>query len=477
MSFLLIQNPGEAPVEGFCLLGVSTTRDCGVDGAIGQFGSGGKHAINVLLRAGLQVVVYCGKTKMEFKTRDDQVSDGLVTKTVQRVFVQFSGTSTKKVDLGWVLDFGAIDWTELGMALREFVSNAIDRTVREEAGQFEAAIQEGRLAVRKVPATEVRAKTGYTRIFIAVNDKIDQYLEELPKRFLHFSDRPGDVKKHLLSKDGRNLTANTNTVMIYREGVFVRELTEHKVASIYDYNFSKHEIQIDESRNSSDYAVRASCARAMNKAEATELVPVLRSLTRMEDTFEAALDQYYLCPAYTTPNEKAQQNWQKAWEAVAGDSVMCEPNVHQVTMVQRKGKAAQAVQASGWVQAAERFGITTAMDLLTSTEVKGRESTPVTPAAQKAVDTVWKWVEAFDMTGGREIPKVACFRDLTDAEADTMGYYYNGTVHIREDIASGENKYLLKTALEEITHHVTQSGDNSRDFQNFLIDLVVEMCA
>ena len=45
--FLCIQNPGVAPVEGFTLLGVSTTRDCGVEGTIGQFGSGNKHAINV----------------------------------------------------------------------------------------------------------------------------------------------------------------------------------------------------------------------------------------------------------------------------------------------------------------------------------------------------------------------------------------------------------------------------------------------
>jgi len=33
-------------------LGVSTTRDCGVEGTIGQFGSGNKHAIYVLLRPG-----------------------------------------------------------------------------------------------------------------------------------------------------------------------------------------------------------------------------------------------------------------------------------------------------------------------------------------------------------------------------------------------------------------------------------------
>ena len=53
--YLLVQNPGVAPVEGYTLLGVSTTRNCGVVGTIGQFGSGAKHAINTLLRAGLKL--------------------------------------------------------------------------------------------------------------------------------------------------------------------------------------------------------------------------------------------------------------------------------------------------------------------------------------------------------------------------------------------------------------------------------------
>ncbi len=473
---LMIQNPGEAPVEGFTLLGVSTTRGCGVEGTIGQFGSGTKHAINVLLRAGLKVVVYCGRTRMEFLTRADTVNDGLVDQSVQRVYVQFSGTSTKKVDLGWVLDFGAIDWTELGMALREFVSNAIDRTLREEVGQFEAAIREGRLAVRKVPDTEVRAKSGYTRVFVTTNAEIGRYMEELPKRFLHFSDRPGDVKQRLLPKANRNLTEK-KTAMVYREGVFVRELAEQQAASLYDYNFLSGEIQLDESRNSSEYAVRASCALAWKTAGANDLVSVFRSLTAMEDTFEAALDSHYLCPTYETPKPECQQNWQKAWEAVAGESVMCEPTAQQAMLVARKGKSVKTVKSSGWVQAAQRFGIETSAEVLTKSEVQGRESCPVTSAAQQAVETVWSWVVSLGMTGGRKLPDVACYHDLTNAGVDTIGYYRDDTVHIREDIASGENKYLLKVALEEVVHHVTQAGDNSRDIQNFLIDMVTEIAA
>jgi hypothetical protein len=405
------------------------------------------------------------------------VNDGLGIKTIKRVCVQFGGTSTKKVDLGWVLDFGAIDWTELGMALREFVSNAIDRTLREEAGQFEAAIREGRLAVRKVVESEVRAKDGYTRVFIEVNGDVERYLMELPKRFLHFSDCPGDVKKRLLPKAGRNLSTDADMAVIYREGVFVRELRETRVSSVYDYNFRAAEISIDESRNSSEYTLRAACARAMRGAEAGELVPVFRSLMQMEDTFEAGLDPYYLCPSYETPRLEQQQNWQKAWEAVAGESVMCEPTAQQATLVRRKGKPAQMVQSSGWVQVAQRFGITTSTQVLTDSESKGCEECPVTPAAIEAVETVWSWIVLFGMTNGKEKPKVVCFRDITNAEVDRMGYYRSGVVGFREDIASGNNKYLLKTALEEVVHHVTGAGDNSRDIQNFLIDLVCEVCS
>jgi len=138
--FLLVQNPGVAPIEGFTLLGVSTTRDCGVAGTIGQFGSGAKHAINTLLRAGLKLLIYCGKTRLEFATREETIRDGLVTKNIKRVVCKLGGTSSKTLDMGWCLDFGAIDWTDLSMALREFVANAIDRTVREKT-DFQPALR------------------------------------------------------------------------------------------------------------------------------------------------------------------------------------------------------------------------------------------------------------------------------------------------------------------------------------------------
>ena len=43
---------------------------------------------------------------------------------------RFSSRSSAE-DLGFVLDYGKQDWNEPALALREFVSNAIDRSIRE----------------------------------------------------------------------------------------------------------------------------------------------------------------------------------------------------------------------------------------------------------------------------------------------------------------------------------------------------------
>ncbi len=474
--FLCIQNPGMAPVEGFTLLGVSTTRGCGVDGAIGQFGSGNKHAINVLLRAGLKVVVYCGKTRLDFQTRDDEIDDGLTRKPIKRVMCKLGGTSTRTIDLGWVLDFGAIDWTDLGMALREFVSNAIDRTLREEGGEFISAMLDGRLAAAPVCDEKVKAKDGYTRVYVELNDEVQRYVDQLPKRFLHFSCDPSQVRRSFLPKSNRNLNGKT-TAVIYRAGVFVREIEENLDESVYDYNFKQDELQIDECRNASDYTVKAAIAKLYRKATTTELVPVFKALVEQKPTFEASLDPHYICPSWETPKEEQQKAWQTAWQAVAADAVMCGPSATIADFVQRKGHDAKIIKAPGIVEAASRFGIRTDSKVLTETEWNGREIIPATETAQAAVDEVWDWLTRYKLTNDLEKPPVGCFRDVMNGGGRTLGFCDDTGVYIADDQASARSKPLLKTALEECIHWVTKAGDASRDLQDLAFRMIVEILA
>ena len=56
------------------------------------------------------------------------------------------------------------------------------------------------------------------------------------------------------------------------------------------------ELQIDECRNSSDYAIKAAVAKLYRKASAAELVPVFKALVDQKPAFEAVLDPYYILP-------------------------------------------------------------------------------------------------------------------------------------------------------------------------------------
>ena len=456
---LLIENPGVAPVEAYTMLGVSTTRDCDVDGVIGQFGSGSKHAINLFLRAGIEFRVYCGTTRLEFFAKDEVVDDGLVQKTVQRVCVR---VGRRVQELSWVVDFGAIDWDDLGMALRELISNAIDRTLREGRGLDTLKVE---------PTNTVRAKDGVTRVYVDMTPPVWDYYHQLQKRFLHFA---GDPQERLLPKAARNI-GSSKVPVIYRCGVFVREIG-HAAESLYDYNFRADDIPIDECRNSSEYVVRATCARALRDASAEELVPVLEALIEGRECFERKLDPDHIASRWNMPTESQKKTWQAAWRAVVGDAVACSHS-RLAELVRAKGYQTVVIDQPAWVGMLALMGIMTQTTILSKAESEGRERLPATPAAQAAVDLVWGWLEALHMTKGEQKPLVWCFREVMECETRKLGFQDREGLHFAEDHASGMSKLLLQTALEEVVHWVTGATDMSRDFQDFVLKAFVEVAA
>ncbi len=476
MQYLMIQNSGVAPTEAFTLLGMSMTEGCGVRGAIGQFGSGNKLAVTLLLRMGVKVYICCGKTRLEFFTVTETVNDGISSKEVKQVKCKFGGTSSKTIDCNWTLDWGQKDWTSTDMALREFVSNAIDRTLREKAG-FKQSIIDGELSVTPVVSAQRRAADGYTRIYVEMTEAVHKFYAELPRRFLHFSDNPNQVYESVLSKAERNISTS-KTPMIYRCGVLIQEFGGDHRPSLFDYNFKDDQIDIDECRNSNVYTTRAACARLLGKVDPNTLATVMKSMVRSEDTFESNLDADYILPSWDIPSEGDKKTWAEAWNTANedGPAVLClAENGTAIRTIEKKGYTPRGVKSQSWVNMAKRMGVQHSSDILTDSEAKGHEVVPATDAAVRAVDTVWSWIEALGMTKGKDKPKVRGFRELMDAEGGTMGYWEPGTdtIHIREDISTAVNEYTLKVTLEEITHYVTGATDCSRDFQSFLLDAVV----
>lgn len=468
-AYLKIENIGVCPVEGFTVLGVSLANTSNHAGVIGQFGSGNKHAISVCLRNEFDPVVFCGSLRLEFFTRPQTVADGQASKDFARVCVKYGGTDpttgssrSQTDDLGFVLNYGKQDWNEVALALREFVSNAIDRSIRE-SGDWSG------VKIEIVDENQVRAKRDSTRVFLPLTPEVLTFYNDLGKWFLHFSE-PESLQKQILPKRSRNL-GDRRAAVIYRRGVRVREFESSDTESLFDYNLDN--LTIDEARKASDWDVRHHCGQALANADKSILAILFDHLLNSEQSvWEFGFDIYSLQPRYGSETER-RQNWQEAFAQVAGETAVL---TGEGTADQLERKGYKPVKApEGLISAAARYGVQTPATVLSADEMFGRCITDATPDAKAAVDTVWDWLDEHELTNGKAKPPVKCFTSILDGGVMLNGYYREGVVFINADLAEGTSNRLLKVALEELAHYVTGATDNSRDFQNYLLDLAVKL--
>src|SRR5215831_3688960 len=318
-AYLKIENVGVCPPEGFTVLGVSLADTSNNEGVIGQFGSGNKHAVAVLLRHDLSPVVFAGTLRLEFATRPQTVADSQASKEFARVVVKYGGTDqitgasrSSTEDLGFVLDYGKQDWQEVALALREFVSNAIDRSIREKCDW-------SGVKVEIVDEGQVRAKRDHTRVFVPMNADVLEFFNNLGKWSLHFSE-PEALGKAILPKENRNL-GERKAAVIYRRGVRVREFESSDTESLFDYNLN--DLTIDESRRASDWDVKHHCGRALGSADKGILALLFDRLMNSDKAvWEFGFDTYSLQPTYRDSAEdelRKRQNWQEAFALVAGE--------------------------------------------------------------------------------------------------------------------------------------------------------------
>lgn len=500
MRYLKIENPGVADPEAFTLLGASTRNERHPQ-IIGKFGSGSKHAIVVALRHECPPVIFAGTLKMEFSVRTQETTK----KDFNRVVVKYGGkdrTGAQKSstdDLGFVLEYGAADWDNVDMALREFISNAIDCSIEEDENAFvakyavehrndsdfsdslEAATVEYRKTARGwnkviieiVEENQVRAKADCTRVFVPVNDAVEDFYKNLNKWFLHFSE-PHLLNETILPKGDRNINyTHQKTAVIYRRGVRVREISYQ--ASLFDYNLEN--LKLDESRKLDDYNVQQVAGEALAVTERCHLVQFLQSFQTNDEFWEHRFDNWSLrCQRQLTGEALDAQKavWQEAFSDTYGpNAVLCKESEN--ALVQHRGLQPVVIPECIRLAASEN-GVQTASMVLSEDERAGRVIMECTPIAQSAVDQVWGLIESFSLTNNKEKPEVKTFRKLMTSGVKTNGSYRDGVVYLNRDIADGDGECshtLLSVALEECVHHVTEAADGSRDLQEFLFNLVV----
>ena len=485
-AYLKIENIGVCPPEGFTVLGVSLADTSDNQGVIGQFGSGNKHGVAVCLRSNVAPVVFCGTLQLDFFTKPQTVADSKASKDFARVCVKYGGTDpttgasrSSTEDLGFVMSYGEKDWGDIALALREFISNAIDRAIREHGDWGEHGDWRS-VKIEIVDEARVRAKKDHTRVFLPLTPEVLEFYNNLGRWFLHFSE-PASLDKAILPKANRNL-GDRKAAVIFRRGVRVREFESMDTESLFDYNLN--DLTIDEARKASDWDVRHHCGQALASADKNVLVILFSHLLNSDNpAWEFTFDSYASQPNYRDSTEEEQrkrQNWHDAFVQVCGETAVLSSDG---TAKQLEGKGYKPVTApEGIINAAARYGVQTPAQVLSNDELSGRLITEPTDSAQAAVDFVWLIIETHGLNNGKTKPPVMCFTSILDGGTMLNGYYRDGTVFINSDLApSGTadvgslSARLLHVALEEIAHYVTGATDNSRDFQNYLLDVAVKL--
>ena len=285
----------------------------------------------------LSPVVFAGTLKMEFSTKPQTVTDGLASKDFGRVVVKYGGTDpftgasrSSTEDLGFVLDYGKQDWQEVALALREFVSNAIDRSIREK-GDWSG------VKIEIVDEAQVRAKRDHTRVFVPMNAEVLEFFNNLGKWFLHFSE-PESLSKAILPKTqpqpGR--PQGGGHLPPWRPGPGVRVAATP--SRLFDYNLD--DLTIDEARKASDWDVKHHCGKALANADKNILALLFdRLINTDKPAWEFGFDTYSLQPAYRDSAEdelRKQQNWQEAFAQVAGEDAVLTGK-GSVDQLERKG--------------------------------------------------------------------------------------------------------------------------------------------
>lgn len=516
VAYLKIENPGVAPEEAFTLMGASTKRDSTNSAMIGKFGTGNKQSVAVMLRHNITPVIFAGHLNMTFHTKVQSMDDGLKKTDFNRVYVKYGGKDrtgknrSSTEDLGFVLENGSEDWQSIDLALREFISNALDRAVEEGeydwTGKFLAGkspeyiaackdkysserkeVNEGldnyrktatdykNVTVEIVSDSQVRAKSGTTRIFVELTPEVLNFFNNLGKWFLHFSE-PELLNTTILPKRNRNL-GDRKSAVIYRRGVRVREFESSDTQSLFDYNLEN--LKLDESRRVDDWYVLYGAAEAFADSSVEIISRVWQSFIETgtqywEHTFTYGLDNKL--------SEDRKKRWNDAFDKVAGEfAVMATEDGGKIA--EQKGHRVITVPQA-FVNAAEKHGIRTPAKVLTEDQRLGREIYDSTPDAESAVEFAWDLCEKYKLTNGRKKPLVKTFRKIMDAGSQTLGFYKDNTVYINQDIAGNGSlslgwyaltHQLLVTAMEEVAHHVSGGVDFSRDMQDFVLNLVCYM--
>jgi hypothetical protein len=260
-KFIKIESKGIIDTQAFYLLGASSKRDDKTK--IGFFGSGLKYSIAYLLRNKISFKVFSDYKEIKFST--DKINFREKEFDVIRVDDKETSMTTEM----------GIDW-QAWFAIREIYCNAID---------------EGDSSISIVSSKKCVPVEDKTVFYIQITDEFKQIIDDWN---YYFSDERKDI---LYSDDsGNQILSSSKGLLVYRKGIRCYYQSEEKCLFNYDFNW----IDINESRTIKDeWQFKYKLVNYLKKIDNDSIIKHI--LNCIQDKWEKTL--------YWDNHEKFSENW------------------------------------------------------------------------------------------------------------------------------------------------------------------------
>lgn len=419
MKYLEIKSIGEIEPEAISLMGASTKRND--SSSIGMFGSGNKFAVAFFVRNGIAPIIHSGTT---------EITIGSTTKTFRGQ--EFETITVNGQETSLTTSMGK-DW-ECWMAIREIYANALD---------------EGGATIEQVDSPSVEA--GYTSFCIPINDSVREFRSSISRYFSTFREPLFECKTGRLFSSDKSLG-----VSIYRKGI--RCLNADK-PSIFDYDFE--DIEITEDR-----LVKYS----WSPHELAFMIIEQLTDINLINTYLANITDLSLFE--NTPNSMSDISFSKCgevWERAIAGTYFCPNGI------------------SGFVKDSER-GMTSFINEKVYKALEARFGKDILPPSLRASGSLRFKIIDHDSWFQKKIDGAVSFCKAGGVHADDyeicvaeffdkdiLGEAANGKIILSDRVMTMGQRQIVSTIIEEYLHLKTGASDETRQFQDATINLIITL--